>query len=268
MMRGENSEGSAAAAPWTRRRLAAGGLVLAVLLGLSLWAAGRHAADARLMRSDPDAAIADRGLQRSGIAAGRHLFTARCATCHGADARGGPSLAAPDLTDTDWLYGIGAVSETEQTIAYGIRSHHPKGWNLADMPAFARNQPGSPYKIPPLTRGDIADVVAFLAQRRGDAYDPTAAARGQAIFSNRGGCYDCHGGDGGGDPAIGAPNLVDRIWLYGDGRPASVAMSIAEGRHGVMPAFITRLSPVQIRQLALYVHSLSKGPGPQSGARR
>jgi cbb3-type cytochrome c oxidase subunit III len=249
-------------------RRGAGWMLLAGVVGLGLWFWSTRVADARLLRADPDAPIADAGLRLSTIAAGRALFARHCAACHGDDARGRRDLGGPDLADRDWLYGSGAVSELEQTIAYGIRSHDPRGWNLAEMPAFGRLQPGSAYKIAPLSPDDIADVVAFLAQRRGEKADAAAAARGLAIFGNRGACYDCHGGDAGGDPAIGAPNLVDRIWLYGDGSPASVATSIAVGRHGVMGAFIGRLSALQIRELAIYVNSLSKGASPPSEVNR
>jgi len=235
-----------------RLALAAGAAAVLVLGGWGL-IRGREAA---LLRGNPDAPVTDRGLQTAALRQGRAVFARRCATCHGPEGRGN-SAGVPDLTDNDWLYGSGAVSEIEQTVAYGIRSGHPKGWNLAIMPAYGTPHPSATAKIDPLSPGDIRDVIAFLAFRR-DALprDPSSVTRGQAIYAGRGGCFDCHGGDARGDSAIGAPNLIDRVWLYG--ADDEVFASIAEGRRGVMPAFEKTLSPVNLREVALYVHSLSR----------
>jgi cytochrome c oxidase cbb3-type subunit 3 len=81
------------------------------------------------------------------------------------------------------------------------------------------------------------------------------AARGDRIFHGAGGCYDCHGQDALGDGAIGAANLRDRVWLYGDGSRRSVFDSIAHGRAGACPAQIGQLKAADIRALALYVHA-------------
>lgn len=228
--------------------------LLAILLALYVVAAQR---DARLLRTAPDAPISDAGLKRAAVAAGRGVFATNCASCHGADGRGGQGV--PNLADHDWLYGSGAASEIEQTVAYGIRSHNPKGWNLAVMPAYGQIKPSPAYAIDPLSPGDIRDVIAFLDRSRGQPVsDDGAVQRGRAIYAGRGGCYDCHGGDARGDPAIGAPNLLDHVWLYGDGGDASVFRSIAQGHRGVMPGFLGRLSALKLRQVALYVRSLSE----------
>jgi cytochrome c oxidase cbb3-type subunit 3 len=79
------------------------------------------------------------------------------------------------------------------------------------------------------------------------------------VYSDKGGCYDCHARDARGDGAIGAPNLTDSIWLYGDGGARWIYDSIAYGRAGVMPAWADRLSPAQVRAVSLYVYSLSHG---------
>lgn len=244
--------------PANRKALAVGGLAIAVLLALGGGWAMAARREASLLRADPDAPLAA-DARRAALDAGRRVFVRQCAACHGAAGRGDPGLGAPNLADRDWLYGAGAVGEIEQTVAYGIRSHHPKGWNLAEMPAFAPPVRAD-LKASPLSPGDVADLVAFLRARRGDPAAPDAATRGQAVFEGRGGCFDCHGGDAAGDPAIGAPNLVDRIWLVGDGSDAAVARVIAHGQAGVMPAFAGRLSAAQLREVALYVHSLSETP--------
>jgi cytochrome c oxidase cbb3-type subunit 3 len=54
---------------------------------------------------------------------------------------------------------------------------------------------------------------------------------------------------------MGAPNLSDAIWLYGN-RKEDVVKSIETGRGGKMPAWIDRLDAVTIKSLAVYVQSL------------
>jgi cytochrome c oxidase cbb3-type subunit 3 len=100
-------------------------------------------------------------------------------------------------------------------------------------------------------------VVEFLMRRQGRQAQAGAAARGADLFAGHGGCYDCHSIDAKGDSAIGAPNLSDAITLYGDGSRDALQMSIAYGRQGVCPAWINRASAASIRELALYVYSIS-----------
>ena len=230
-------------------------LVVAVSAGVFV-ARGRAAA--ALLRADPDMAPASPALMRPAVAAGARVYAAHCAGCHGAGGRGDRRLGAPDLTDDDWLYGRGEVSDIERVVEHGVRAYDPKTWNLAVMPAFASPAPAGAGKgLQPLTPPDIRDVVEFLRASEGRSAEPQAVSRGSAIYSGRGGCYDCHGADLRGDPAIGAPNLSDDIWLYGDGSRAALFQTLARGRQGVCPAWSGRLSPVRIRQAALYVYSLS-----------
>ncbi len=86
--------------------------------------------------------------------------------------------------------------------------------------------------------------------------DKDAATRGAAIFAEN--CAVCHGPDGKGNAELGAPNLADGIWLYGNS-PDAVATSIKTGRGGIMPAWDGRLDPVSVKMLAVYVHSLGGG---------
>jgi cytochrome c oxidase cbb3-type subunit 3 len=126
------------------------------------------------------------------------------------------------------------------------------------MPAFATPEPYKAYKIEPLTPGEIADVTAYVLSLSGPAADATAVQRGSVVFHKNGFCFDCHGADGRGDPAIGAPDLTDRIWLYGDGSMASVSRSIAHGLAGACPPWIDRLAPETIRAIAVYIHLSAK----------
>jgi cytochrome c oxidase cbb3-type subunit 3 len=239
---------------------------LLILLGLALavtllaWTLFNAHEEARLVRADPDALPAQAPLMRYAVDRGRGLFESRCAGCHGAQGQGHFTQGAPNLTDKDWLYGQGEVSDIETVVLYGIRAPNGRTWKLADMPAFATPVPYAREKsIKPLSPGDIADLMQFLHSLQGKRYDPAASTRGAALFAGRGGCYDCHGGDAAGDPAIGAPNLIDAIWLYGDGSDSWVFQSIAYGRAGLCPAWFDRLSPAKIREVSLYVYSLSHG---------
>jgi cytochrome c oxidase cbb3-type subunit 3 len=90
------------------------------------------------------------------------------------------------------------------------------------------------------------------------AHNPIYAAAGQPKFAV---CAACHGADGKGNTAIGAPNLTDKIWLHGWGEEAIVAM-INHGKTNIMPAQGARLSPEQIHVLAGYVWSLSQPASP------
>jgi cytochrome c oxidase cbb3-type subunit 3 len=218
--------------------------------------------EGRLLRADPGAIPASAPLVAFARDRGEVLFEAHCAACHGPGGRGDPGRGVPDLSDTDWLYGSGSVSDIEQVIKYGIRSFHPKAWSLASMPAYGTAQPSArDNKIQPLLPADIRDLVEFLIDQQGRSADRAAATRGARLFAGAGGCFDCHASDGRGDSAIGAPNLTDGITLYGDGSRESLSMSITYGRHGVCPAWVARIQPAAIRELAVFVYSLSHRVG-------
>jgi cytochrome c oxidase cbb3-type subunit 3 len=218
--------------------------------------------EAQLVRSDPDIVPAQPRLIRFAATHGAGVFKAQCASCHGAAGKGSTARGVPDLTDADWLYGSGKVSDIEKVAYYGIRAHSPRGWNLAVMPGFARPVPSANEQLAPLRPGEIASVTAYLQSRAGRPADPAAAEAGQRIFAGKGGCYDCHANDARGDPAIGAPNLVDKVWLYGDGGRQAIFDSIAYGRQGVCPARASRLSALRLREVSLYVFALSHRTGP------
>src|ERR1700685_3236927 len=167
--------------------------------------------EGRLLRADPDAVPGNATLMGFALGRGEALFEAHCASCHGLEGRGDPQRGVPALNDTDWLYGTGLVSDIEQVIKYGIRSYHPKAWNLAIMPAYATPEPSArDAKIAALSPGNIRDLVEFLMHTQGRSVDSAAAARGGELFSGAAGCYDCHATDAKGDSAIGAPDLTDR----------------------------------------------------------
>jgi cytochrome c oxidase cbb3-type subunit 3 len=239
-----------------------------VVVWAAAWLVTSARREAQILRSDPDAIPAQARLMDFAAARGAGVFRAQCASCHGADGKGAAARGVPDLTDADWLYGSGKVRDIEKVAYYGIRAHNPRGWSLAVMPAFARPVPAAGEKLAPLRPGEIEAVIAYIQSRAGHPADPAAAEAGRSIFSGKGGCYDCHANDARGDPAIGAPNLVDRIWLYGDGGRRGIFDSIAYGRQGICPAREGRLSAIRLREVSLYVFALSHRPGPPSDRSR
>ena len=240
------------------RAILGGGAVL--LVALLVWGVLNAQQEARLVSMDPDVIPSNPALMKFAEGAGRHVFNSHCATCHGREGQGHNSWGVPNLTDKDYLYGDGNISDEETVALYGIRAPNSHTAALASMPAFARPVPYAKEPLlKPLSPDDIRDMVQYLKFRAGRPANADAANRGAAVFADRGGCFDCHTGDGRGDPAIGAPNLVDNVWLYGDGSDKWIFDSIAFGRAGYCPAWFGKLSAAKIREVAVYIYSLSHG---------
>jgi cbb3-type cytochrome c oxidase subunit III len=223
---------------------------------------------AKLLQTEGDAVVQDAALTRFAADQGKPVYDRACASCHGAALKGDRARGVPDLTDGDWLYGTGRVTDIERVALYGIRSGQPKSWNLASMPGFGQPKPSDTYNTPPLRPQEIDDVVQYLRLIEDKPADPAAAARGVKVYANTGQCFDCHANDGAGDEAIGAPNLTDDIWLYGDGSRQAVYDSIAYGRHGVCPGFSQRLKAGEVKALAVYLYTASHPPHPAGGQPR
>ena len=168
-------------------------------------------------------------------AMGERLFLTYCSQCHGSTAAGGRSF--PNLTDHDWL-GAGTPEYIKTTILNGRQ---------AMMPSMAAAVGG----------GESVDDVAHYTLSLSDSdHDAEAAARGEAKFAV---CAACHGADGAGDPAIGAPNLTDDPWLYG-GSLDSVKYAIENGLNNHMPGFGELLGEGRAHVLAAWVWGLSNAP--------
>ena len=178
-------------------------------------------------------------------ARGKTVFGDNCAPCHGSGAAGAKGY--PNLNDDDWLWG-GTLDQIMQTIQYGVRSGHPKTHESA-MLAFGKEGVLKPEQI--VTVANYVRSLSGLPTAAG--YD---AAAGAKIFADN--CAACHGDKGQGNQELGAPNLSDKIWLYGSDE-ATIIETIANGRSGVMPAWVDRLDPSTIKALAVYVHSLGGG---------
>lgn len=189
------------------------------------------------IRGDPD-------LLGFALAGGRSSFAVNCSPCHGRGAAGSPGY--PNLNDDAWLWG-GTLDAIAYTITYGVRNEHEDARPGA-MPAFVRDEI--------LTREQADDVAEYVLSLSGRSEDAAAAERGAEVFAEQ--CVTCHREGGVGNVEVGAPNLSDEIWLYG-GDKETIVRTVANGRAGVMPAWIDRLSPATIKQLAVYVHSLGGG---------
>lgn len=254
--------------PWRWRLW--GGLALAIVVvagGATYW--GRQASiQARLMRVEPDSIVDNPELLRYAVAYAQPVYDSKCASCHGDHLQGSSKTGVPDMTRGAWLYGEGRIAQLEHTILHGIRSGDSKGWNLADMPAFGQREPYKRYKIEPLDPGEIRDVIEYLLVTAGKPGDREAAERGAKIYQDTGQCFDCHSADVQGDSAIGAPNLIDDIWLYGNGTREDIYETVSRGRAGICPAWGQALSPVTVRALAVlvYVGSHKNAPKTADGA--
>ena len=183
--------------------------------------------DIATVAADPDAR-----------AIGKHLFLTYCSQCHGSDAMGAKGF--PNLTDNDWLYG-GEPETIQATITNG---------RSGVMPAWG----------PILGPEKVKQVANYVLSLSGRKHDATLAAAGQAVFAEN--CAACHMPDGTGMKALGAPNLTDKVWLYG-GSEATIIETISKGRNGVMPALSQTLGTTSNKEaklhlLAAYVYGLSQ----------
>jgi len=205
----------------------------------------RGAKDAAL-RQVPLADIEkDPALLAFAQAQGKAAFGNNCAPCHGAGAAGAKGY--PNLNDDDWLWG-GTLHEIVESIAYGVRSGNAKAHESA-MPAFGKDGLLKP--------NEIVAVANYVRSLSGLSIRPGVdLPAGKKIFADN--CAACHGADGTGNQELGAPNLADRIWLYGSDE-ATIIETISNSRSGVMPAWAGRLDPATINALAVYVHTLGGG---------
>jgi cytochrome c oxidase cbb3-type subunit III len=174
------------------------------------------------LASDPEA-----------LKTGERLFVNYCTQCHGSDARGAPGY--PNLRDNDWLWG-GAPQTIETTISNGRQAGMPAWGQILGSDGVA----------------NVAEYVLSLSGKR--VVNETAVAEGKTKFQQL--CVACHGPEGKGNPALGAPNLTDDVWLYG-GTKHTVMETIANGRNGRMPAHKDFLGEAKVHVLAAYVYSLS-----------
>jgi len=177
-------------------------------------------------------AIPELARNTEAMKTGGRLFATYCTVCHGSDARGAKGF--PNLRDAEWLYG-NSPEAIEATILNGRGGAMP-AWEGA------------------LGKEGVANVVQYVLSLSGRKVDEAAAKAGEEKFKQM--CIACHGPDGKGNTAIGAPNLTNDIWLYG-GSQADVTQTVAHGRNGQMPAHKNLLGEARVHLLAAYIYSLT-----------
>lgn len=188
----------------------------------------------KYLKQDVKAVAADPEAQ----AMGKRLFQTYCVQCHGSDARGAKGF--PNLTDNDWLYG-GDTKTIHTTIA---------GGRQGQMPAF-----GAAFG-----EEKVKDVANYAMSLSGKKHDADRAARGKETFAAI--CSACHGADGKGNQAMGAPNLTDNVWLYG-GTEKTIIETVTNGRNNQMPAWKDFLGDGKVHLLTAYVYGLSNNAKAQ-----
>ena len=169
---------------------------------------------------------------------GSRLFASNCSVCHGSDAKG--AYGFPNLTDKDWRWG----GEAETIKASIMNGRH------GVMPAWAEV----------IGEQGVADVAAFVLTNLDGRSLPEGvkadAAKGKEIFA--GNCVACHGPEGKGTPAMGAPDLTHpQAFIYGSSF-AQLQQTIRYGRQGQMPAQAEIQGNDKVHLLAAYVYSLSQ----------
>ncbi len=164
---------------------------------------------------------------------GQRLFLNYCAQCHASDARG--SRGFPNLADNDWLYG-GDPATIKATIVNGRNGI---------MPPFG----------PVLGDEGVKDAAHYALSLSGLTHDSLRAAKGKDLFAVN--CVACHGADAKGNTTLGAPNLTDKVWIYGGGE-TTISETIRVGRNNSMPAWGEFLGDAKAHVLAAYVWGLSQ----------
>jgi len=165
---------------------------------------------------------------------GQVLFIENCAACHGRDARGNRALGAPDLTSRAWRYGGDGKSILTSIMEGRTGTMPPFGGSMSDT--------------------EIRDLANHVLSLSGRTHDSLRAHFGRPRFSA---CAACHGPEGKGNPALGAPNLTDNVWLYGGGIE-DIVETIRRGRNGVMPAFRTRLGEENASLVAAWAYTQAR----------
>ncbi len=197
----------------------------------------------------------DARLMQAAVEGGRAAFRVNCVQCHGSGAAGSPGY--PNLNDDNWLWG-GDIAAIHFSIEHGIRQPGHDQTRMSQMPAFGRDGM--------LDAAQIGDLVSHVRVISGAEKASPSSRRGSALFAQN--CAACHGPGGEGNRTLGAPDLVDAIWLYGGDRQ-TLTQTVTNARYGVMPSWGNRLDPVTVKMLAAYVHSLGGGealPAQVAGA--
>ncbi|NEJ72527.1 cytochrome-c oxidase, cbb3-type subunit III [Rhizobium phaseoli] len=200
----------------------------------------------KIEKASFDEIRADGQLMSKVNSSGHQLFGDNCAACHGRDGKGGQNY--PDLTDNDWLWG-GEPEQIVETLTVGVNSRHSNS-RVSQMPAFGADEM--------LDRKQVTDVAAYVYSLSNSATSEEITGdiqAGRELFKNT--CASCHGDNAKGKSDLGAPNLTDASWVYG-GTLSRIVETVHGGRQGHMPTWDERLTPAEIKILALYVSGMGE----------
>ena len=166
---------------------------------------------------------------QQAMAIGDRLFMNNCAQCHGSDARGGTGF--PNLTDGQWNWG-GTPEQIHATIAQG------------------RTGIMTPMAAAVGSSDDVRNLANYVLSLSKSPHDSVRANLGRDKFVA---CAACHGPDGKGNQALGAPDLTSGVFVHGPAVEAYIVNVINNGKTGVMPAWESKFTPEQLKVLTAYV---------------
>lgn len=201
----------------------------------SAWEQEQNSADAKynpIFDAYAEQTIEALQSNQKALLSGQRIFANNCSLCHGSAATG--SRGFPNLIDADWLYGSDPEA-IKTSIMHGRNGQMPP-WEAV------------------LGAEGVEATAAYILSLSGREADTGKAAAGKTHYSTT--CIACHGADGKGNAAMGAPNLTDNTWLYG-GSIEDIKESIRSGRKGQMPAHKELLGEAKVHLVAAYVYSLS-----------
>jgi cytochrome c oxidase cbb3-type subunit 3 len=205
----------------------------------SVWRDRIAATEVEDIPNDPE-------LLQFAMAAGKANWAVNCSQCHGSGAQGNVG-GYPNLNDDAWIWG-GELYDIYTTIAHGVRNEVDPDARYSMMPRYGEEEL--------LSREEIEQVANYVMTFSGSEHDAQLAAAGEEIWLDN--CAACHGDEGGGGPEVGAPNLSDNTWLYG-GAVEDVIQQVWAPQQGVMPPWLSKLGEAEVKELAVYVHSLGGG---------
>lgn len=214
---------------------------------MSQVAADRESTNEQLAAMNFQEIVDDPTMFDFAMRGGEAAYKLHCVQCHGSGAQGSQEYGYPNLNDDAWLWG-GTHEDILYTITHGVRNADDPQARSSMMPAYGVQGL--------LTRDEIGDTAEYVLSLSGREHDAARAENGAEIYAAN--CAACHGADGKGQEILGAPNLVDALWLYGGSREAIVAQ-IYEPQHGVMPPWGERLDEATRKKLAVYVHARGGG---------
>ena len=205
---------------------------------------------AKLKKATLAEITSDAKLSKFAEKAGKAVYGDNCVACHGTGANGVfPGSGYPNLIDKDWLYG-GTLEDIIETVRVGIRSGHDEE-RTNTMAAYGDDET--------LNADQIKNVAGYVLAMSGGTVEGADLVKGKQIYTEEAACNACHGDDGKGVAEItGVPNIADSIWLFG-GSTEKVIETITHGRKAEMPAWDARLTPAQIKAVAVYVYSRGGG---------